>query len=252
MDDLLISVPFKVEMESVSSRSYFYDNAHRGDACFVIVQRTISGTGMFSSRGRVHDVPVGSAFLSVVPEASSYGFAGRSGVPWVFSWLNFYGGPAPGMARSIRDRHGPVLPLPKNSPAGKLYQSFFGRRSKRADPVSMAAKAYSFLVEWSLELGLGSVEARDPIAAAIQTMRSRFHEPLGIKTLADQAGMTREHFTRLFVDAHGIGPAAYLREIRRHHAQSLLANRANSLKEAALRSGFPSVAALRRAQSTGQ
>ncbi len=251
MDDLLISVPFKVERESVSSRSYFYDNAHRGDACFVIVQRTISGTGMFSSRGKVYDVPEGSAFLSVVPEASSYGFRGRSSAPWVFSWLNFYGGPSPGMARSIRDHHGPVLPLPKNSPAGKLYQSFFGSGSKRADPVPMAAKAYSFFVEWSRELGHGTVEARDPIVGAIQTMRARFHEPLGIKTLADQVGMTREHFTRLFVEANGTGPAAYLRDIRLRHARSLLANRANSLKEAALRSGFPSVAALRRAQGAG-
>jgi AraC-like DNA-binding protein len=246
MDDFLISVPFKAGREQVTSRSYRYDNLTRDDTCFVIVQRTISGVGAFYLRGKREEVPEGYAFLAIVPEPSSYAYEGPARVPWVFSWLNFYGGPSAAMARQIRDLHGPVLPLAADSVAGKRFELLL-ERPLHADPLQEAADAYLFLICWVQELGRDLAKNAHPLQASIRKMETRFHEPLGVKQLAAEAGLSREHFSRLFVETTGVSPASYLRAIRLGHARRLLGRKSNTLKETALRCGFPSAAALRRA-----
>ena len=42
------------------------------------------------------------------------------------------------------------------------------------------------------------------IALALKYLRQRLHEPLDVATLADVAGLSRSHFSRVFATAKGV------------------------------------------------
>lgn len=242
----MITVPFFVARETVGSRSYQFNNETRDSTCFVIIQRTLEGCGAFYLKGRRFDVPPGRAFVAIVPEMSSYAYEGPGRMPWTFSWLNFYGGPAADLCRLLRDMHGPVVPLAAGTAAGRMFDDLV-RARRRRNPVTEASAAYTFLITWAGELGGRTALDQDPIENALRKMRRQFHEPLGVKMLAADCGLSREHFTRRFAGATGIPPAAFLRDIRVRQARRLMRTGSNRLKEVALRCGFPSLAAMKRA-----
>jgi AraC-like DNA-binding protein len=89
----------------------------------------------------------------------------------------------------------------------------------------------------------------DPVEAVIHICRTRFREHLGIKEIADQAGLSREHLTRIFTARMGTSPARYLRNHRVDAAREMRRFSDATWTETALRCGFPSVKALRSALS---
>jgi transcriptional regulator GlxA family with amidase domain len=60
------------------------------------------------------------------------------------------------------------------------------------------------------------------IERAIAAMKERLHTPLSIAELAGLAGLSSSRFGRLFRDATGTTPVAYLRELRMRRARTLL------------------------------
>lgn len=244
-----ISLPFGIREESITSPRYQWNNADRGDWQFVIIQRTISGCGSFFWEGRTFSVPAGHAFVATVPEASSYHFPPNEKSTWRFSWLNFYGPLAVRLCQDLRRQFGPVLPLPRRSPAGSAFDALVaqGERRSPADPYDTSLACFSFLVEWARQLGRPSENNPDPVETAMRICRARFREPLGVKELAGETGISREHFTRLFTERTGLSPALYLRYLRADAARQMLQGGLVPLKEVALRCGFPSPRALSRA-----
>ena len=248
-DFLHISLPFACHEESVSSSRYWHKNNERGGEQFVILQRTLSGKGSFLWEGREFAVPPGHAFLAIVPEESSYFFPPNQRTPWKFSWLNFYGSLAISLCRELRRKFGPVLLLPERTPAGSAYDALVrqGARRATADPQATSLACYAFLLEWARQLG--RPEKADPVETAIRICRVRFREPIGVKELAGETGLSREHFTRLFTGRTGLPPAQFLRNLRAEAAERIMRGGAVSIREAALRCGFASPRALHRALS---
>lgn len=245
---MVLSCPFSGITEAANSKSYFFDNSRRGGDYFVIIQRTESGLGIFQEGRRRIEVPPGFAFVAVVPERSRYFF--DSGEPWVFTWINFYGGLACEFSKALREEHGPVVPMEAHGEAFRMFLSIAESASaKSRDPWRHSTNCFEFLSTWMGELSRPSGVTSDPVDMGTEIMKQRFREPLAVKEIAAQAGLTREHFSRLFTERHGIGPAAYLRAIRSRQASRLLAEKNLSLREIALRSGFPSVSAMRRANA---
>lgn len=244
-----ISLPFACQEESVSSPRYCYKNSERGGEQFVILQRTLSGKGSFLWEGREFAVPPGHAFLAIVPEESSYFFPPDQRIPWKFSWLNFYGSLATSLCRELRRKFGPVLPLPPRTPAGSAHDALVRQGARRAttDPQATSLACYAFLLEWARQLD--RPEKADPVETAMRICRVRFREPIGVKELAGETGLSREHFTRLFTGKIGLSPARFLRDLRAEAAERMMRGGAVSIREAALRCGFASPRALNRALS---
>lgn len=240
----VIACPLVKHEEEVASTAYSWNNADRGDDHFVIIQRTVSGCGTFAWRGRLHPVPQGMAFLALVPEASCYGF--RGGPAWKFGWLNLYGDLAVRMVRALRELHGPVVPLPLCSEAGARFHELAAGAGRRKDPYAVSAACYEFLCLWERELEVPTLP-RDHAAWLRRALQERYREPLSIKALARDAGVSREHLVRAFARRYGSGPSTYLRTVRVARAKHLLAETPLPAKEIALRCGFPSTSALRRA-----
>lgn len=248
-DFLRISLPFGGQEEHIHSPRYVWDNQDRGGDQFVIIQRTISGAGAFVWEGSSFPVPEGHAFVATVPEQSSYFFPAENKVAWTFSWLNLYGPLAVSLCRDLRRQYGPVLPLPRRSPVGSAFDALLLQASRRApsDPHDTSLACYAFLMEWARHLSRPGQDNPNPVEVAIRICRTRFREPLGVKELAAESGISREHFTRLFTETTGFPPAHYLRELRTAAAEAMLKDGSASLKEAALRCGFASTRALSRA-----
>ncbi|MBI5255193.1 MAG: helix-turn-helix transcriptional regulator [Burkholderiales bacterium] len=112
----------------------------------------------------------------------------------------------------------------------------------------------------SLSLGLasqvhtrfGALQPDRREAAARLTPAQRAHvqafieahlgEPIGLVELAQAAGLSRYHFARLFRNTLGHSPYQHVLQQRVARARRLLRNRALSLSEVALRTGFASQA----------
>jgi AraC-like DNA-binding protein len=248
-DSLRISLPFGSTEERITSPRYIWSNRDRGVDQFVIIQRTISGSGAFVWEGRTFPVPENHAFIAMAPEDSSYFFPPDHKAAWRFSWLNFYGPLAVSLCRDLRRQYGPVLPLPRRSSAGSAFEALVRQGESRApaDLHDTSLACYAFLMEWARQLSRLGEDNPDPVETAIRTCRARFREPLGVKELAAASGISREHFTRLFTEKTGSPPALFLRELRAQAAVAMMKDGTILLKEAALRCGFASPRALSRA-----
>ena len=252
-NSLLVSLPFGQSLSSVNSPRYHWDNAIRGKEEFVILQWTLEGEGCFTFKGKHWPVRVGEAFIAIVPEQSSYYFPKQSLEPWKFAWLNFYGVLGVSLMRQFREVFDPVVSLPQRSKASAMFLKLadLANAGDLQDAHEASAASYAFLMEWTRQLTRPMMQRGDPVQVAIALCAARFREPLGIKELAAQTGLSREHFTRIFTDRTGKSPARYLRDLRVNAAREMLGRQGSPLKEVALRCGFPSVRSLRMALGIG-
>lgn len=247
-----ISAPFGNSLETIQTSRYHFRNHfrsdERGEEQFVIIQWTFSGHGEMSYGAKTHTVPPEHAFIVTVPEDSAYYYPPEGREPWSYGWINFYGDFAVHLCQQLREAFGPVLPLRPQGTAGKMLTRLIRQAEERTwgDAYVSSVDCYSFLMEWARELEQPT-QRREPIPAAIKICQTRFREPLGVKELAAETGLTREHFSRLFTEATQCSPARFLRKLRVEAAQQLIGQHSISLKEVALRCGFPSAKAMSRA-----
>lgn len=252
IDSLHLTLPFGNRSERVQTPRYHWNNVTRGQgAPFVIIQWTLEGRGGFELGGQTWSVEAGKAFIAILPEQGSYFFPKNATEPWTFAWVNFYGALAVSLCQAFRKMYSPVMPLARGSSASARFLELaqWGETRAMRDPHEVSAACYAFLMEWARQLDPDVRLARDPVERAIEVCRMRFREPIGVKQLAAESGLTREHFTRRFTQQAGKPPAEFLCDLRRAAAKSMLAEKAATLKEIALRCGFPSVKSLRRAMS---
>ena len=238
----LLQVPFGSVREVRDSPRYLWDNRRRGTDPFVIMQLTRRGEGVFEIEGRAYRVPPGNAFIALLPEDSRYYYPVENRGPWTFSWINLYGELALHLWRNLRTQGGPVLPLSRS--AIRLFDRLAARAEKRTrpDPYETSRAAYSFYLE--ILRHLPRPRAVRPMQDAISYFHAHYQEPVRMKEVAARAGMSREHFTRLFTRQMGAGPAAFLRGIRLEAAARLLRTTDLPVAEAAFRSGWASATKL--------
>jgi len=243
-----ISLPYFQANETVSTTRYRWNCHGRGTEPFVILQWTLSGEGVFENRRGAQRVPTGHAFLAIVPEPSSYYYPPDAAEPWVFSWMNWYGAMACDLFRRFQARFGSVVPLSPRGGAGAALRRLTAA-SKRTAPherLQVSLLSYAFALEWWREAAGPAQGAEDRLSRAAQFCRQHFREPLGVKEIAHEAGMSREHFSRVFVEKMGEPPAAFLRRLRVNEAAILLRETEIPLREVAMRSGFYSTRHLMR------
>lgn len=87
----------------------------------------------------------------------------------------------------------------------------------------------------------------DLVLAAIAAMEAALDEPLEIRALARQLGVSPDRLERAFHREAGQPPAAYLRQMRLRHAADLLLHSATPVQEVALACGFQNPSSFARA-----
>lgn len=84
------------------------------------------------------------------------------------------------------------------------------------------------------------------IDRVIESFHDGFEEPVSLETLAELAGCTQYHLIRLFKEAKGMTPHAYLMQIRLENARRML-EKGGTILDSALDSGFSDQSHLTRA-----
>jgi AraC family transcriptional regulator of arabinose operon len=246
--DIWLSIPYFREGEAVSNARYRWNCYDRGEEPFVLFQWTHSGEGAFEGRHGRLAVPADHAFVAVVPERSTYFYPPEQKETWVFTWLNFYGSLACDLFRKLQAEFGPVIPLSSRGAAAASLRRLLTMiaLAEHADRSQISLQAYAFVLEWWREASQPTGGPENGLARALRFCQERFREPLGVKQMAHEAGMSREHFSRSFLERTGETPAALLRRLRISEAAALLRETSLPVQEIAMRSGFYSARHLMR------
>lgn len=148
--------------------------------------------------------------------------------------------------------------------SGPLSQLFTGARHDLPDAETTRAKlervihmmemsaeagkvmAESMLRDWITTWALKQTQPdrahgvqTDPrIGRALEIIRERYEGALSVSELAKSVGLAEARFRKLFTDAVGVGPKAYLVELRLRQAAQRLTLGTLSIKEIAHGSGF--------------
>jgi len=238
----LLQAPFGVLKTEQYSPLYYWDNRQRGPNPFVIIQYTERGEGIFEIKGKRYSVRPGHAFIALVPEDSRYYYPSDAREPWAFAWINFYGDLAIHLWTSLRNQADPVISL---QPSGvRLLHRLITRisRKERPEPFETSLAAYEFYLETLRHIPRRQ-ETRT-FKEVISHFKAHYHESLRIKEVAQRMGMSREHFTRLFRQQVGCGPATFLKRIRLDAAARLLRTTDLPVGEVTFRCGWPSASRL--------
>ena len=237
LESVELSVPYWQRKQIISSPRYSWNCWDRGKTPFVILQWTLSGEGLFAGQAGSFRVPAEHAFIAVVPERSTYSYPVENGEPWIFSWLNFSGSLACSLFHKLQAEFSPVIPLSSRGAAAASLRRLLSRGAS-PDRVQTSLQAYTFILEWWREAAQPTGDADDRLTRALRFSREHFREPLGVKELAGEAGMSREHFSRIFTERTGETPSACLQRLRTNEATILIRDTGLPLREIAMRSGF--------------
>jgi len=234
--------------ETVKRLNYRWRNDRRGDQPQVILQRTFSGIGCFRIGRRRHLVPPGHLFIALVPENAEYWFDPALAPHWRFHWLNLAGGFAHNIWRQLRERFGAVVPVPEDSAAANAMTRLIADiEAGHLGATQPAAEAtYRFFVTLWTQLEGGERGTTPPVARLRELIRGRFREPVNLKELSAEVGLSREHLSREFHRVYGMEPGNYLRRLRLEAAEIFLQQTLLGLDEIAARTGFSSSRQLTR------
>lgn len=241
------SVPLHAMLGSVghsreTSADYDWHGLKRGRKEFVLFQYTLSGAGRLRVSGREHEVGPGAAMLLHFPADNRYWLPATS-PQWEFIYLCLHGREVMRLwPRAERTWGSLTTRLPPESPPVKDAAAIVRKalRGELTSPFMSSALAYGWLMTLLTETS--NPAKGDPHAPAMERAKRHAEEnlasPLGVDDLADAAGLSRFHFTRLFKAHVGASPAAWLVELRVKEAAHLLRETRLPLKEIAERCGF--------------
>jgi AraC-like DNA-binding protein len=238
--DRLHIMPTSSGYEIASGPSYDWDGRKRGQTPFFVLQHTIAGAGRLQYGRHNYRIAPGETMLVTIPHAHRYWI--DEGETWSFFWLAMIGQEALRLNRAILANAGPVFRL-------------------RADTIDQLAGACLSLAEGRLEAGRASAAAYSAtmalhddlmgqqaigldqtshaaIGRVIAHIRKHLDKPLGIQTLADVAGTSRAHFSRLFAQAEGMPPSEFVMQERMQRAARLLVGGQLNVKGIAAACGF--------------
>lgn len=219
---------------------YDWDGLKRGESPFAILQYTVDGLGMLEWEGRRFELGEGVLMTVTVPHAHRYYLPTWSS-HWTFLYLCLYGSEVLRLARWFLSQNGPVLRCEPRSSLVRRLRSLYGdiRASDEVDAFQMSTSAYGMICSLCGELGHRSKANCPRIREVVEWMREHLDENIGIETLAQRAGYSKYHFTRLYTRYAGIPPREHLERMRIQEAVGLLRNHRCRIREAAEAVGYP-------------
>jgi len=228
------------------SPDYRFENANREAPESLVIQRTTCGAGYFASGRTRQLVGPGEAMLFSHNEPSAYGFPPEANEPYVFQFICFSSGSFRPLFERLRSEYGSVLKMPDKSESATLFAEIMHcyREHRFRDGLEESDLLHRLL----LALYRDQIQkSEDPIQFGFHSIHSHFRANVNLKTIAQDCGVSREHFIRQFTLRYGESPGSMLRRFRLEHARAMLLSTRLSVQDVALASGFSSSNAFCRA-----
>jgi AraC-like DNA-binding protein len=233
-------MPTSTGYEIATNSSYRWNGEDRGRTPFAVVQHTLSGAGRLQYERHFRMVTPGETMLVVIPHRHQYWI--EDGERWEFFWLALTGQEALRLTRAIIAAAGPVFRLRGETVARLAAVSLDLRDGRAGGAGEASAIAYAATMAlYDDVFGGEGVDARqggEAVTRSIAFIRGHLHEPLTVQTLADVAGLSRAHFSRVFKSCEGVCPAEYVLNERMRRAARLLVSGGASVKQISGDCGF--------------
>lgn len=229
-----------------TSHNYRWPGLERGPIEFAIWQYTISGKGALESGGKVYDVNPGDAMLIHIPQDHIY-YLPEDSDKWEFLYINVHGSEVMRIWREIVHRIGPVANFAEQdgrpSPTVDLVCDIYKKcvASEINSPHLASSLAYQFvmtLIEELIPGGRYVEKTPDFVEMVTRYAMGNLDKSIGVDDLAEVAGYSRFHFSRIFKEWYGDGPSNFLHDMRMKRAVRLLQTERRTVKEIADRCGF--------------
>ncbi len=235
--------------ERRSNESYHWRGANRTDNHYCL-QVTLSGEGVFERDGVAWPLPAGVAFFcNVTDPAIAYYYPRGGSEPWEFFFLAIGGESGLECADQLVQRHGHLYRLRLSHPLPRMLlaqgEEAAGSHLSAVSAARLAMEVLSML-EQAAEAD-SQPHGRQLVERAISLAQEHGTEPFKVGDLAGRLGVTREHLSRLFAEELGMSPHQYLQRQRMLAACLLLRRPELSVKEIAVRLGFPGTPQFSRA-----
>lgn len=229
--------------EERRSPDYHFHGADRKDRHFCL-QVTLAGEGRFAVDGVEHALPVGRAFLCNVDDPRiAYYYPAEGTEPWRFIFISFSGEPAGAAVRELVDRYGYLYPV---APADAVVQRLlaFGRGERDTRPHVTSLAVGQLIIDILAALERAAESARQSatgslVRRALEVVRATLIFPLTVGDVAAQLHVSREHLSRVFRRELGVTAHTYIERQRLLLACRLLRESDASVKEIAVRLGYP-------------
>lgn len=219
---------------------YDWDGTRRGQTAFTVLQHTVSGEGNLLYERRRYRLKPGDTMLVIIPHSHRYWL--EAGGRWEFFWLSMYGQEALRIHRTILNATGPILRLRPDTIEHLAECTLRFVEGKGDTPGAASAIAYeAAMALYDDVFGSHPVSPTEDgaVRRVVQYILANLDKPLNVPDLAEFAGFSRAHFTRMFTDSEGVPPAEYVLQERMRRAASLLSGNAIvSIKEVAVLTGF--------------
>jgi AraC family transcriptional regulator len=241
LHSMLTSAGYEIRQNA----GYDWDGLRRGKESFVLFQYTLGGRGLLEYEGRRYEVLPGSAMLLYFPHENRYWLP--SGGRWKFFFLCLHGSEILRIWKNLIGRYGPLITLSPESAELKTASAICLKilRNEVRSPWRASSLAYDLgmtLLE-NLHRDLPSTASHHRPASIQNAMvycRDHLALPIGVEEMAQAAGYSRFHFTRLFLKSEGVSPMEYLTRRRMQLAVQLLKTTTDPVKLIARRCGYKS------------
>ncbi len=236
----LHTMPTSTGYEIRTDASYDWDGRKRGQTPFTVLQHTLSGAGNLRYETRNHRVREGETLLLMVPHNHRYWL--EQGGRWEFFWISMNGEEALRIHKAILSTTGPILNLKPETIEHLADCSL--RLISGGGEASGSASAIAYEAAMALYddvFGAHPVFSQEyrTMQQVIQHIMANLEHPLPVEKLAEVAGLSRAHFSRVFAASEGMPPAEFVLRKRLQRAAKLLTKAAHlSVKEVSNMSGF--------------
>lgn len=224
---------------------YDWHGMRRGRKPFVVLQYTLSGEGRLTYEGVRQTVEPGMLMIVPIPGENRY-WLPRGG-SWEFIYLCLNGAEVMRACATVVQLAGPLLTLSATSAPIRAMRSLCAciGEDKLVSPFDASAQAYALIMALltATMRDRADDDKRDRPEAVMRAMafcRNHLEKTIGVAEMADAAGYSRHHFSRMFSASEGVGPAEFLTRLRLDRAVNQLKHSSDAIKTIADRCGFTS------------
>lgn len=243
-----LAMPLGVQLSSAGYEyrppgdDYDWHGLQRGERAIVLLQYTIDGGGLLRWEDQEHTVQAGQLMLLCIPHDHRYHLP--PGQSWEHIYMTLSGDEAWRMTQYLLQRHGPLISIDPEDQSMVQFSRLI--RLVHQQRIDYAEQASALLYGVFMQLlGIEHRQHVHPEQAAIQEAmrfaREHLAFDIGIQEMADAAGMSRYHFSRLFKSINGMSPGQWLTRQRVHAAADLLLHADMPMARIAERCGFSDV-----------
>ncbi|MBV9246222.1 MAG: AraC family transcriptional regulator [Methylobacteriaceae bacterium] len=238
----LHTMPTSTGYEIRTEPTYDWNGRRRGRTPFTILQHTIEGNGNLTYERRRYRLGPGDTMLLIVPHDHRYWLA--EGESWEFFWISMSGQEAVRIHRAVQATTGPVLQLRPETVEHLASCSLRLIEGEGETPGAASRIAYEAAMALYDDIlgsqGASSLTGEDAaMRRVVEYINANLEKPLSVPVLAEVAGLSRAHFSRLFLASEGVPPAGFVLQERMRRAGRLLSSHARlPVKEIAILCGL--------------